>query len=89
MLVKELIEKLQAIPDKNIMVCFADFEPIRAVYPCQLGEKVYACITDNEMFQPSVDIDEQMHEQQEMNETWAERQAEFYEDCLANGEIPF
>lgn len=83
MLVKEFIEKLKEIPE-NVEICFADFEPIRAVYPVQMGEKVYACVTDNEMFAPNnnLDIDEEMHEQQELDEEMFVSQAEFYEDCL-------
>ena len=74
MKVEELIEKLQKIQDKSIEVAFADFIPVRAVYPCQLGDKVYACVTDNEFFVPEgcLDIDEQMHEQKEFDEKYAE-----------------
>ncbi len=90
MLVKELIEKLQSMPEQaESEVAFADFEPVRAVVSCEMDGTPYVIVTDNINCINVPDADELMHEQQEMDETWAERQAEFYEDCLANGEIPF
>lgn len=83
--VAEFIEKLKKVPNQEAEVCFADFIPVRAIYPCQLGSEVYCCITDNEMFTPensSLDIDEQIHEQQEFDRDYAEVQAEMYEGLL-------
>lgn len=74
--VKEMIEELQKCPpDKEVM--FADFIPVRQV----IDDDEQVFITDAECC-PVLDVDEQMHEQQELDAEYAEVQAEMYEGLL-------
>ena len=74
--VKEVIENLQKFsPEKEVM--FADLIPVRQIV--EEGDVIF--ITDAECC-PVLDIDEQMHEQQEFDRDYAEVQAEMYEGLL-------
>ena len=76
MKVKEMIEELQKCPpEKEVM--FADFIPVRQV----IDDDEQVFITDAECC-PVLDVDEQMHEQQENDREFAEIQAELYENLL-------
>lgn len=82
MKVKEMIEKLQKCSlEKEVM--FADFIPIRMVI--EDDEQVFFTDAENNpelKCEQVIDIDEQMHEQQENDREFAEIQAEMYENLL-------
>ena len=91
MKLSELKTILEHLPEDlgDPEVAFADFEPVRAIYGCQLGGITYICVTDNEMFCPSkeneenfIDYDELMHEQQERDAEFAEQYAEMMSDIF-------